>query len=408
MAQNFKQIPAIAFYTAIPQLLSRVIHDDQDTAMVVRGILRRVLVKFPQHAVWQLGWIRMSHVGDRREIGAGIFAEAEKALLDSAAKKGIKKENARRLTINHSLLVSSRSLFQHLQKLAKHIPQDGVEKITVTPWKGEVELSEFIPPVQAALSPSLAISNRGSEPFPRQIPRMTAFCRDVGVMHSRAKPKRLKAIAIGPTGGEGSACEIGEYHFLVKNEPKGDLRKDARVQDLNNVINRMMSVSSGQSLGHRRLHLRTFMVTVLSEDTGMLEWVPMTKTVRELVTKSYNPQASPFSPRRRGRRATHFVDNVLKGAFDKAHKMFLATADAKRAAAMFEELCLKAYPPLLYWWFLNHFVDPHSWYEARTRFALSCAVWSGVGHVIGLGDRHAENILVDTASGACVHVDFDW
>merc|ERR1712196_294674 len=75
--------------------------------------------------------------------------------------------------------------------------------------------------------------------------------------------------------------------------------------------------------------------------------------------------------------------------------------------ALFGELCLKPYPPVLYWWFVQKFHDPHAWYEARNRFALSTAAWSAVGHVIGLGDRHSENILVDTTNGECVHVDFD-
>eukprot|EP00501_MAST-03F_sp_TOSAG23-6_P000058 GSMAST32.ASY1.ANO1.59.1 assembled CDS len=30
-----------------------------------------------------------------------------------------------------------------------------------------------------------------------------------------------------------------------------------------------------------------------------------------------------------------------------------------------------------------------------------------VGHIVGLGDRHGENVMVDTVSGECVHVDFD-
>ena len=29
-----------------------------------------------------------------------------------------------------------------------------------------------------------------------------------------------------------------------------------------------------------------------------------------------------------------------------------------------------------------------------------------VGHVVGLGDRHGENILLDSTTGDCVHVDF--
>lgn len=37
----------------------------------------------------------------------------------------------------------------------------------------------------------------------------------------------------------------------------------------------------------------------------------------------------------------------------------------------------------------------------------SAAVWSSVGHVVGLGDRHGENLLIHTESGECVHVDFD-
>lgn len=30
-----------------------------------------------------------------------------------------------------------------------------------------------------------------------------------------------------------------------------------------------------------------------------------------------------------------------------------------------------------------------------------------MGHIVGLGDRHGDNILIDTQLGECVHVDFD-
>ena len=32
---------------------------------------------------------------------------------------------------------------------------------------------------------------------------------------------------------------------------------------------------------------------------------------------------------------------------------------------------------------------------------------SVVGYILGLGDRHGENILFDSTSGDCVHVDFN-
>lgn len=32
---------------------------------------------------------------------------------------------------------------------------------------------------------------------------------------------------------------------------------------------------------------------------------------------------------------------------------------------------------------------------------------SMVGYILGLGDRHGENVLFDYKSGDCVHVDFN-
>lgn len=264
--------------------------------------------------------------------------------------------------------------------------------------------------MQAALS-TAQDQDRISDMFPR----MRSINPQVAVMSSKARPKRLRIFMVpggrkphrNPESGKQQPDDIGELHFLVKNEEKGDLRKDARVQDLNNVINRLLANSSKDSQNHRRLSLRTFAVTCLSEDCGILEWVPNTESFRGLVLKTYNPQAMPTSHRRRGKRLGNFGDVSLRQTFDKCQAMYFKNGNLTKAAAMFDDLCLRNYPPLFYWWFVQNFTDPHSWYDARTRFTHSSAVWSAVGHVIGLGDRHSENILIDTSSGACVHVDFD-
>lgn len=416
MALQFRRIPSHAFYTAIPQLISRVIHDDEDTQKVVREILKRVLARHPAQAMWPLGWLRNSKQADRCKAGDILFAEAERKLLDS------RNEHYSRL------LVASKSLFDYLQALAKYNIKDSSQTtITVKAWKGEVALADFIPPTQAALSVSMSSGDSGrskKELFPRQVPRMRAFSDQVAVMSSKARPKRLTAFLVmahsssakappgGARWGQRRTGDIGEIHFLVKQEARGDLRKDARVQDLNNVVNRLLSSSesskSAPRHGRRRLHLRTFEVTCLSEDTGILEWVPNTESMRSLIAKSYNPQACPFSNKRRGKRGATFGDPMLRSNFEtKCQDMFLSSGNLKRAATMFEELCLKPNPPLLYWWFVKQFQDPHGWFEARSQFVLSAAAWSAIGHVIGLGDRHSENILIDTTTGACVHVDFD-
>lgn len=412
MASNLKVIPAAAFYTAMPQLISRVIHTDKETSLVVQNILKRVLVKFPQQAMWPLAWLKGSKKPERLQIGENIFKEAQKTF--DKGNKSMQK-----------LLAETSSLFKFLKDLAMYTPTNNQGSIGIKPWKGVVDLSEFLPPVQAALYVS-PLSKNGSNKdfFPRNMPRMRAFSSRVKVMASKAKPKRIMAYAVPgsfkrtkktrdsqKTNSPSNelSYDIGEIHFLVKQEAKGDLRKDARVQDLNNVINRLMASASENSSTRtrRRLHLRTFTVTCLSEDTGILEWVPKTESLRSLVSRSYNPQTSSFCPRRRGGRLANFGDATLRSNYERCQSTYFKDGNLSRATTLFDELCLKPYPPLLYWYFVQKFHDPHAWYEARNRFTLSSSAWSAVGHVIGLGDRHSENILIDTNSGDCVHVDFD-
>ena len=280
VVDHMKRIPAISFYSVLPQLISRIRHQDPDTATIVSAILRRVLIKFPAQAMWHLGWLRHSvQDKDRQKKGEEIFKLAQKNLHRSEQMK------------MHDLLEASKGLFKFLIDLAKYQPKRANESLfNVHQWKGNVDLKEFMPPVQAALTVSrnaVGIAS-SSEAFPKCVPRMRAFSTQVQTMSSKARPKKLTAFAV-PEGFKASepssrssssnkpkSGDIGEMHFLVKREARGDLRKDARVQDLNNVINRLLSSSSsGKSIGkrqQRRLYLRTFSVTCLSEDCGILEW----------------------------------------------------------------------------------------------------------------------------------------
>lgn len=51
-------------------------------------------------------------------------------------------------------------------------------------------------------------------------------------------------------------------------------------------------------------------------------------------------------------------------------------------------------------------VNSESWLERRTNYTRSLAVMSMVGYILGLGDRHPSNIMLDRFSGKIVHIDF--
>ena len=46
-------------------------------------------------------------------------------------------------------------------------------------------------------------------------------------------------------------------------------------------------------------------------------------------------------------------------------------------------------------------------FDSRTNFIRSCAIWSIMGYIVGLGDRHGDNILIHKGTGELTHVDFD-
>lgn len=46
------------------------------------------------------------------------------------------------------------------------------------------------------------------------------------------------------------------------------------------------------------------------------------------------------------------------------------------------------------------------WLDRRTNYTRSLAVMSMVGYILGLGDRHPSNIMLERHTGKIVHIDF--
>jgi len=46
------------------------------------------------------------------------------------------------------------------------------------------------------------------------------------------------------------------------------------------------------------------------------------------------------------------------------------------------------------------------WLERRATYTRSLAVNSMVGHILGLGDRHPSNLLLERVTGKVIHIDF--
>lgn len=47
-----------------------------------------------------------------------------------------------------------------------------------------------------------------------------------------------------------------------------------------------------------------------------------------------------------------------------------------------------------------------TWLHRRANYTRSLAVMSMVGYILGLGDRHPSNLMLDRSTGKVVHIDF--
>lgn len=136
----------------------------------------------------------------------------------------------------------------------------------------------------------------------------------------------------------------------------------------------------------RNLRLVTFNVVILTESRGLIEWVSDTRGLRHIIDdlwKRYRPGVQQSV-------------REIKEVFEQSQNLY----------ETFTKQVLSRHPPVLHKWFAQC-SDPSVWLGKRLTFSRSQALWCMLGYIVGLGDRHGENILMDTQSGRMVHVDFD-
>ncbi|CAN6483728.1 unnamed protein product [Victoria cruziana] len=79
-------------------------------------------------------------------------------------------------------------------------------------------------------------------------------------------------------------------------------------------------------------------------------------------------------------------------------------ANEKDKSKAFQRVC-ENFRPVLHFFFLERFSQPADWFESRLSYTRSVAASSMVGYIVGLGDRHSMNILIDQTTAEVVHID---
>ncbi|SJX64421.1 related to TEL1-telomere length control protein [Sporisorium reilianum f. sp. reilianum] len=175
------------------------------------------------------------------------------------------------------------------------------------------------------------------------------------------------------------------YKQLFKRDD--DLRQDAVMQQVFRMVNELLRAE--RRTRERKLAIRTYTVLPLGPQCGMLEFVTSTVPLGEVLIALH----ARYRPH----------DITPTQARSKMRDAQPLPAEAKLEA--FLDVCEQMRPAFRYF-FSDAQRMPRDWYETRLKYTRSVSTNSIVGHVLGLGDRHVSNILLDKENGELVHIDF--
>ncbi|KIK53267.1 hypothetical protein GYMLUDRAFT_77511 [Collybiopsis luxurians FD-317 M1] len=368
-----KRAPVYKWFTAFPQIVSRIGHTNPDVYKLLARIIINVIRSYPNQALWLFAAVIKSKKPARSQRGIDILDRIRNN------PRGSKVPNL----VNLSLEMTNELL--ELCNFDVSTVNLDRRKLTMSrdfPRLFKLGKSDLIIPLQESLTASLppaSSSESVHQPFPSDAPTFAGFAEDIEVMHSLAKPRKITIY-----GSDGQT-----YMFLGK--PKDDLRKDARLMDFNSIINKLLKANSESR--RRQLHIRTYGVVTLNEECGFIQWVRHTRPVRPVLLKLY------------GNRHITAWSSEMSEVF--ANIKTIANEKPGKAAELFIKKILSQFPPVFHEWFVETFPEPTAWLASRLTYARTAAVMSMVGFILGLGDRHCENILLDENTGDLIHVDFN-
>ena len=178
-----------------------------------------------------------------------------------------------------------------------------------------------------------------------------------------------------------------EYIFLLKGHE--DLRQDERAMQLFNLVNSLLSIY--RNTNNKNLYINTYSVLPLSYNTGIIGWVSNCDTLHQLIKEQRSK--NNILPTIEYRTIFYYNHNFESSSFLKKIEIFEESLKTTQGNEINKILWIKS-------------LNCEKWLERRINFSRSLALMSIVGYILGLGDRHPNNLMMEKNSGNIIHIDF--
>ena len=184
-----------------------------------------------------------------------------------------------------------------------------------------------------------------------------------------------------------------------------DLRQDEGVMQIFGLVNNLFTRNNITS--RKNLSIQLYNVMPLSENVGLCQWLHNCDTLDHLINTHRRNKKIPISLEENliVELAPSFAcSKSLKNTEIIYHALKQLTLVQK--VNIFESVIENTPGNDLAEILWHKSSNAESWLERRTNFSRSLAVMSIVGYVIGLGDRHTNNLMFERTNGKIIHIDF--
>ncbi|EAX88702.1 PIKK family atypical protein kinase [Trichomonas vaginalis G3] len=178
------------------------------------------------------------------------------------------------------------------------------------------------------------------------------------------------------------------HKFLLKGNE--DLRLDQRIMQLFSLVNSL--IKTNRSTRAHNVNISMYDVVPFAPNTGLISWVNGADTVLQIVNDF--------------RTLKNRQNSIEKTVFHEYTSLRNNTLNGLQLLEIHDEICRKTNADELResFWVWSDF--PSTWVQITRNFTLSTALMSVEGYIIGLGDRHLRNIMVQQHTGTVIHIDF--
>ncbi|KAL1222123.1 Serine/threonine-protein kinase ATM [Cardamine amara subsp. amara] len=372
MLSTIKEVQSYKFVPLVYQIASRLGSSRDESGSnsfksALVSLIRKMAIDHPYHTIFQLlALANGDRIKDNQRSRNSFVVDMDKKLAAEHLLQDVSHYHGPMIRQMKQLV----DIYIKLAELETR-REDTNRRVALPREIRSVKQLELVPVVTATISVDRSCQyNEGSFPFFR------GLSDSVTVMNGINAPKVVECF-----GSDGQ-----KYKQLAKSG-NDDLRQDAVMEQFFGLVNTFLH--NNRDTWKRRLAVRTYKVVPFTPSAGVLEWVDGTIPLGDYLIGSSRSEGA------------HGRYGIGNWKYPKCREHMLNAKDKRKA---FMDVCTN-FSPVMHYFFLEKFLQPADWFVKRLAYTRSVAASSMVGYIVGLGDRHAMNILIDQATAEVVHID---